>query len=1030
MNIKSKNIYIRSMLNSVLFGIAVWMIDSIMDFLFFYEKSFLELTITDVPAHEIYIRSIFFLALIIFGIINAKNLVKLKKSNQDLTLINSELDATIQQLSANEQQLRATNQQLIASEADSTKKAHDLGERMKELNCLYTISESIWKNQNIETILRDAVNIIPLSWHYPEITSGRITYDGKIFLSKNFGESKWTQSAQIFVDKEITGQVEVFYSEEKPHIDEGPFMEEERMLIDAIANNLGRAIEKTNFRKQLDYERSQLKFHEKQFKAIFNGINDIMYVSDPDTFEIVHVNDIALKTFGDNIIGKKCYEVLQGKSEVCSFCTNHKIFGENYGNTYVWEYQNDSNHRWYRCTDKAIQWPDGRKLRFELASDITDQVKLKEELVSANQQLKANEQQLKASNLQLQRIQTALTENEIRYKQAESIANTGSWEYNLETTHFWGSDEAKRIYGFDPETDHFTTEQVESCIPERERVHQALVDLIEKDKAYDLKFNIITKNTDESRYIRSIAVLEKDNNGKPIKVNGAIVDITEQIKANKQIKESQERFKLVVEASKDGIWDWNIKSNYVYYSPGWKKILELENVPLEFSTWVSRIHPEDKEDVLETINKHLNGESQLWEFEHRLRLPNNEYKWVLGRGSVVMRDKKNKPVRMVGTMSDIQERKVNERLLLDAKRLAEENETRFKALHNASFGGITIHDKGWIIDCNQGLSEITGYSVDELIGMNGLLLISEETRDMVLANILAKYEKPYEAIGIRKNGQKYPVRLEARMIPYKGREVRVVEFRDITKQKRAEEQLVQALKKAEESDQLKSAFLANMSHEIRTPMNGILGFTSLLEEPDLTGEEQTQYIEIIKRSGMRMLNTVNDIIDISKIDAGQMEINSKEVNICIELENQYHFFKPEADSKGLGLSYHKKNIPDDLAFVTDPNKLRSILTNLIKNAIKYTDKGSVEIIAETDNDFFICSVNDTGIGIPSQRLNSIFNRFEQADISDSRAAEGSGLGLAITKSYIEMMHGEINVNSIEGEGSAFSFKLPLNGKTK
>lgn len=1025
MDIKSFNIYTKSLINSLLFGIAIWIIDSILDFIFFYEGSLMELTLTNVPSHEIYIRSIFFLALVIFGIINARNQIKLKKTNENLRCSNNQLDATNQQLSASEQQLRATNQQLIASEADSIKKAHDLAERMKELNCLYIISESIRKNQDTEAILQDAVKMIPPSWQYPEITSGRITFNGKTFVSKNFIESKWKQNAPIIVDKEIGGNVEVYYSEERPQIDEGPFMQEERKLIDAIANNLGRAIEKINFQQQLEFERSQLKLQEKQFKAIFNGIDDIMYVSDPNTFELVHANDATLKAFGDDIIGKKCYEVLQNRSDVCTFCTNSKIFGENYGNICVWELQNESNQRWYRCADKAIEWPDGRKLRFELATDITDQVKLKEELVSANQQLKANEQQLKSSNIQLKQVQTILTENEVRYKQAESIANIGSWEYDIESTHFWGSDEAKRIYGYDPTMERFTTEQVESCIPEREKVHQALTDLIEKNKPYNLNFEVIANDTGKSKFIKSIAVLKRDENGKPVKVSGVIVDITNQVNAEKQIKEEQERFKLVVEASKDGIWDWNIQNNKVYYSPGWKKILELEEVPMEFSAWESRIHPEDKDKAIQTINDHFSGKTQLYEFEHRLRLPNNEYKWVLGRGSIVKRDRNNDPVRMVGTMTDIQQRKNNEALLLEAKQIAEENETRFKALHNASFGGITIHNKGWIIDCNLGLSEITGYSIDELIGMNGLLLIAEETRDMVYSNILAKFEKPYDAIGIRKNGEKYPVRLEARMIPYKGKEVRVVEFRDVTEQKRAEEQLVLARKKAEESDQLKSAFLANMSHEIRTPMNGILGFTSLLEEPDLTGEEQTKYIEIIKRSGIRMLNTVNDIIDISKIDSGQMEIISTKVNICNELDTQFNFFKPEADKKGIKLSCIKKNIPDNLILVTDENKIRSIFTNLVKNAIKYTDTGSIEIIAEINDDYFVCTINDTGVGIPSQRLNSIFNRFVQADISDSRAAEGSGLGLAITKSYVEMMKGEINVKSTEGSGSSFSFKLPL-----
>jgi signal transduction histidine kinase/CheY-like chemotaxis protein len=241
-------------------------------------------------------------------------------------------------------------------------------------------------------------------------------------------------------------------------------------------------------------------------------------------------------------------------------------------------------------------------------------------------------------------------------------------------------------------------------------------------------------------------------------------------------------------------------------------------------------------------------------------------------------------------------------------------------------------------------------------------------------------------------------------------------------------ELETAKEKAEESDRLKSAFLANMSHEIRTPMNGILGFTDLLKNPQLTGKNQARYIEVIEKSGERMLNTINDIIDISKIESGQVEIAKSEVALNSLLIEQYDFFSKEAEAKGIKLIYLPSIPQEKQLILTDISKIESILTNLIKNAIKFTHNGTVKYGCKLDEDLetpmLIFFVSDTGIGIPKDRLEAIFNRFEQSDISARKAYEGSGLGLAISKSYTEMLGGEIGVTSEENVGTTFTFTIP------
>ena len=357
----------------------------------------------------------------------------------------------------------------------------------------------------------------------------------------------------------------------------------------------------------------------------------------------------------------------------------------------------------------------------------------------------------------------------------------------------------------------------------------------------------------------------------------------------------------------------------------------------------------------------------------------------------------------------------------------QESEQKFKKISENSPDAIFISDKEKkLLYVNQKAARLLGYEKEELVEMTIEQVTSDARADensSVFKEILKKGNFYTEIELIKKNGRKVAVDLNATLLP----DGNVYgSCRDITERLENRRQLIEAKEKAEESDRLKSAFLANMSHEIRTPMNGILGFTELLKENNLSVDRQGKYIEVIQRSGRRMLNTVNDIIDISKIDSGQVSISLSDFSVKEELESLITFFRPQAREKGINISLSCGFNAEEDKVCADKTKFHSIVTNLIKNALKYTHEGFIEVGCKMNGDKRLFYVKDTGRGIPPERQEAIFNRFEQADIEDVHALEGSGLGLAISRSYVEMMGGNIWVESEPGEGSVFYFTIASN----
>jgi PAS domain S-box-containing protein len=523
-------------------------------------------------------------------------------------------------------------------------------------------------------------------------------------------------------------------------------------------------------------------------------------------------------------------------------------------------------------------------------------------------------------------------------------------------------------------------------------------------------------------------------------------DITERRLAQAKIREKDLEFKKLSSNLPDLIFQFTRKPDGSYYIPvasdGIRNIFGCspEEVINDFTPISRVIHPDDVERVIADIEysaKHVT----FFTCEFRVLKPGKPIQWIYSKSTPEKLP--DGSVTWYGFNADITERKRVEDLLVKLKTAIDKSEI-----------SVVITDRNGIIEyANPFFSELTGYSPDEYIGKNPRVLKSayhqKEFYEVMWNTIMSGRTWEGEFYNCKKNGEMYWENAIISPIANSNNEIThfVAIKADITHTKNINSELLIAKEHAEESDRLKSAFLANMSHEIRTPMNGILGFTELLKEPDLSGDQLKYYISIIEKSGARLLNIINDIIDISKIESGQMKLKLSVVNSNEYLNHVLDFFQHEAEIKNIKLIC-KTGLPFEQAFFkTDGDKFYAILTNLVKNALKYTENGFIEFgynhFAETqclaslppNHSYLQFYVKDTGIGIPKDRQEAIFERFVQADIEDKMARQGAGLGLSISKAYVEMLKGRIWVESEEENwsdgksgGSTFYFTLPYNSK--
>jgi len=365
-------------------------------------------------------------------------------------------------------------------------------------------------------------------------------------------------------------------------------------------------------------------------------------------------------------------------------------------------------------------------------------------------------------------------------------------------------------------------------------------------------------------------------------------------------------------------------------------------------------------------------------------------------------------------------------LLLDIK----SEEEKFSLAFNTSPYGIIITRlaNGEIIEVNKGLQNITGYSSQDLSGKTTTdvhFWLTEDDRNIVIAELDKNGIVHGRELEFRKkSGELVTCLLSSVVITINNEKCVLSSVDDISARKKYETELIASREKAVESDKLKTAFMSNISHEIRTPLNAIVGFSTLLGEPDIDSEKKESYIELITKSSDHLLTIVSDIMEISNIEAGIVKLKKTDININIFLSDLYKQYKPKALEKGIDLRITTE-LPDRSSDIhVDNTKLGQVLSNLLNNAFKFTDTGQIEFGYEVKNDFLKFYVKDTGIGIPDEMHEKIFDRFYQVNYSSSRPYEGIGLGLSICKAFIELSGGRIWLESNLARGTTFYFTLP------
>lgn len=620
-------------------------------------------------------------------------------------------------------------------------------------------------------------------------------------------------------------------------------------------------------------------------------------------------------------------------------------------------------------------------------------------------------------------------ENEERYNALYNRSNDFVYIHDLEGNFLDANQATLSMFGFTEEeipTLNFLSLIEETDLPKALNEIYSLLDKGSQKEKVEFK---LRKKNGELVYVETMSsIIFQDEN--PVAIQGIARDISQRKKA----EESFKKLNAAINQSKEIVFITDKEGIISFLNPEFSNVygFSAEEVLGKVTPRILKSGLSSPEETEYLWEKLLNKDSVKGEYKNKRK--DGTLIDIEGSADPILNEQ-GEIIGFLGIHRDITNRKRVEEDLILAKEKAEESEQELRESQRIARIGYYILDfKTGQWSSSEMLDEIFGIDKEHVRDVSTWLALvhpdfQAEMIDYFNTSILKnreKFNKQYKILNNKGQHSSWVHGYGTLELDADGGLNRMFgTIQDITISKQIESDLKYAKEKAEEGDRLKSAFLTNMSHEIRTPMNGILGFLSLLDNTDLTNDTRTKYISILNSSGERLLNTINDIIEISKIESGDVDIANSEINIQKLVTFYYDFFLPETQSKNLQFELVLPAEHKLIRVHADKNKLDSVLINLIKNAIKCTDSGKIEFGYEVVGDDIKFFVKDTGMGINKESIDVVFERFIQSDISRTKAHEGSGIGLSICKAYVELMGGSIHVESEENKGSHFYFTIPI-----